>query len=101
MIKVLKGIVNFVIYVRDYNLNTLRMAKLQYENENYKEILEYKEKKFKEQNDILKLVDEILINYKKRICFVAPEVEEVKELIEKNIEKKFADEIIGHFTSTN
>lgn len=101
MIKILKKIVNFVIYVRDYNLNTVRMARLQYENENYEEILGYREKKFKEQNEILKLVDEILINYKKRICFVAPEVEEVKELIEKNIEKKFADEIFGHFTSTN
>lgn len=101
MIKILKKIVDFVIYVRNYNSNTLRMARLQYENENYEEILGYREKKFKEQNEILKLVDEILINYKKRICFVAPEVEEVKELIEKNIEKKFADEIFGHFTSTN
>ena len=101
MIKILNKIVDFAIYVRNYNLNTLRMARLQYENENYEEILGYREKKFREQNEVLKLVDEILINYKKRICFVAPEVEEIKELVEKNIEKKFADEIFGHFTSTN
>ena len=101
MNKILKKILDYLRYIKNYNLNTLTMAKLQYENENYKELLEYEGTKFNEQNEVLKFIEQKLKTYKKRISFLSPEIEEIKKVVEENTQKKMSDEIFEHFTSDN
>lgn len=91
----------FLRYLFKYKFNTLKMQRQEEMIEVLTEEANFQElKRFKAENALLR-INRILSDYERGGSFYSPIYRQIKKIVDESVEKKFADEILPNYTSTN
>lgn len=96
--------IKFLGYVVKYKANTLKLARLEEELEAVKCDVMYEEKRATDKNNALRQIKRLIKNSRTEMKYGEASyrqlLRQIEEIIDDNVEKKFADEILGN-SSTN
>lgn len=91
----------FVGYVIKYKTNMNKLSRLEEELEYYKTALELEEKKSNDKNNALRQIENLFIEDEKHGPIRTKLYNEIRTIVNDNVEKKLSDEIFHHYTSNS
>lgn len=93
--------IKFIGYVIKYKTNMMKISRLEQEVENLKDESLFYERKATEKNNALRQINNIITEYEKNGPIHSTIYNQIKEIVQENVEKKLSDEILTHYTSNS
>lgn len=89
--------IRFIGYVIKYKSNTMKLSRLEEEIELLKNECEFYEHKADEKNKALRQINNLIVNYEKGGPIRTKLYNDIKQVVNDNVEKKLSDEILTHY----
>jgi len=93
--------IKFIGYVIKYKTNMMKISRLEQEVETLKDESLFYERKATEKNNALRQINNIITEYEKNGPIHSTIYNQIKEIVQENVEKKLSDEILTHYTSNS
>lgn len=93
--------IKFIGYVIKYKTNMMKISRLEQEVETLKDESLFYEKKATEKNNALRQINNIITEYEKNGPIHSTIYNQIKEIVQENVEKKLSDDILTHYTSNS
>jgi hypothetical protein len=79
----------------------MKISRLEQEVETLKDESLFYERKATEKNNALRQINNIITEYEKNGPIHSTIYNQIKEIVQENVEKKLSDEILTHYTSNS
>lgn len=93
--------IKFIGYVIKYKTNMMKISRLEQEVETLKDESLFYERKATEKNNALRQINNIITEYEKNGPIHSTIYNQIKEIVQENVEKKLSDDILTHYTSNS
>ena len=93
--------IKFIGYVIKHKTNMMKISRLEQEVETLKDESLFYERKATEKNNALRQINNIITKYEKNGPIHSTIYNQIKEIVQENVEKKLSDEILTHYTSNS
>ena len=93
--------IKFIGYVIKYKTNMMKISRLEQEVETLKDESLFYERKATEKNNALRQINNIITEYEKDGPIHSTIYNQIKEIVQENVEKKLSDDILTHYTSNS
>ena len=93
--------IKFIGYVIKHKTNMMKISRLEQEVETLKDESLFYERKATEKNNALRQINNIITEYEKNGPIHSTIYNQIKEIVQENVEKKLSDEILTHYTSNS
>ena len=93
--------IKFIGYVIKYKTNMMKISRLEQEVETLKGESLFYERKATEKNNTLRQINNIITEYEKNGPIHSTIYNQIKEIVQENVEKKLSDDILTHYTSNS
>lgn len=93
--------VKFIGYVIKYKKNTTKISRLEAEVEILQNEAEWYEHKANQKNNALRQINNLITEYEKGGPIRTKLYNDIKQVVDDNVEKKLSDEILTHYTSNS
>lgn len=93
--------IKFIGYVIKYKTNMMKISRLEQEVETLKDESLFYERKATEKNNALRQINNIITEYEKNGPIHSTIYNQIKEIVQEDVEKKLSDDILTHYTSNS
>ena len=93
--------IKFIGYVIKYKTNMMKISRLEQEVETLKDESLFYERKATEKNNALRQINNIITKYEKNGPIHSTIYNQIKDIVQENVEKKLSDDILTHYTSNS
>lgn len=93
--------IKFIGYVIKYKTNMMKISRLEQEVETLKDESLFYERKATEKNNALRQINNIITEYEKNGPIHSTIYNQIKDIVQENVEKKLSDDILTHYTSNS
>ena len=93
--------IKFIGYVIKHKTNMMKISRLEQEVETLKDESLFYERKATEKNNALRQINNIITKYEKNGPIHSTIYNQIKDIVQENVEKKLSDDILTHYTSNS